>query len=805
MLRSLDSSVSGMRNHQTQLDVISNNIANVNTIGYKSSRLSFEAAMNQMLQPATRPLDTKGGLNPVQIGMGLSVGSVGSMMMQGNLTTTGKVTDIAIEGDSFFAVASGDAIYYTRDGGFNIDANGNVVLGTNGFVLQGRMADETGLVVPGTPMSGINIPFNAQAPANATTEVSIVRNLDMDSQALGTVLHTQRFLGVARDGSGTGIRAENDSLVSLFNANGQDLGIRSGDRLTVTGQIVDPTTGALISDINLRFDVAGLGEINPPTTLSELQSHIQQAITNAGGAATVGLTADGQISVDNNGSGIIRNLQLSSDGLYSRSMVANTLRFPVVIDQAGGTNEVGLSRALRRPATENDTISSLYTANGAVLGFDGNDIITIGGSVGGTNIEQPVNLYVGIGNFGGNKVALGTSTASVTAGSRTVTSPGGNFVQSGVSVGDVIRFDVGGPNQASFVVERVVSETELIINRSPEFSAGAASFEIGGATMGDLMLAVREAFSLPEIDDTGRPTVSLSGPDLNRIPEGSMVMRGLAGRAFELGNIRMNGLSRTDNSETTPILFNANSSLTQHQIARDHGQYDTSITVYDQSGASHVLTVTFTHTGDNGIWEWEASLDGEQRILNGSRGQLLFNTDGTPATWTFHDQSSSFSFDPANGSHIVDIRFDYGTPGLTNGITQFSAPTTIAASDQDGYATGNLINISINERGQMRGAFTNGTERMLAQIYLARFTNSAGLTRSGDNIFSESSNSGSPIMGIPGVSDASVVRSGSLEKSNVDIATEFTSMIKTQRGFQASSRVVSTSDQLLQELVNLIR
>ena len=142
MLRSLFAGVSGLRNHQFRMDVIGNNIANVNTVGFKSGRVTFKEGFAQLLQGASRPPGDQGGVNPVQVGLGSQIGSVDQLFTQGNVETTGVNTDLAMQGDAFFVVRKGAETYYTRSGNFQLDAEGRMVSPTNGFIVQGRMAQD---------------------------------------------------------------------------------------------------------------------------------------------------------------------------------------------------------------------------------------------------------------------------------------------------------------------------------------------------------------------------------------------------------------------------------------------------------------------------------------------------------------------------------------------------------------------------------------------------------------------------------------------------------------------------------------
>ena len=163
MLRSLSSAVSGLRNQQTKMDVIGNNVSNVNTVAFKATRVTFKEGFAQMYRSASRPVAGAGGMNPMQVGLGSQIGTMDTMFTQGNLETTGRNTDLAIQGNSFFIVKKGAESFYTRSGNFQLDANGALVLGNNGFVVQGRMATNGKL---GDSIGDISISMLQTAPAN---------------------------------------------------------------------------------------------------------------------------------------------------------------------------------------------------------------------------------------------------------------------------------------------------------------------------------------------------------------------------------------------------------------------------------------------------------------------------------------------------------------------------------------------------------------------------------------------------------------------------------------------------------------
>lgn len=233
--------------------------------------------------------------------------------------------------------------------------------------------------------------------------------------------------------------------------------------------------------------------------------------------------------------------------------------------------------------------------------------------------------------------------------------------------------------------------------------------------------------------------------------------------------------------------------------AEDGDVRETTMTVFDEQGGQHEVTVTFTKNGAN---TWDFAIDASEGTVNGGdTGTLTFNDDGT----LIGPESIDFDFTPDGfgGNQVVTL--DFGTADTIDGLSQFSSASTAVLSEQDGYTMGDLQQISVDQFGIISGAFTNGTTLLLGQVALADFNNPSGLFRAGDNMYTPSTNSGSAVINYAGEGSQSVVTSGALEMSNVDLAQEFTNMITAQRGFQSNARVITTSDEMLQELVSLKR
>ena len=220
-------------------------------------------------------------------------------------------------------------------------------------------------------------------------------------------------------------------------------------------------------------------------------------------------------------------------------------------------------------------------------------------------------------------------------------------------------------------------------------------------------------------------------------------------------------------------------------------EWITSVQVYDSLGNPHNLTVTFEKTATANQWTWNTDLDG----TSGDSGTIEFDTDGT----VLSGGSGSASFNNITGAEDITLDIDFSQ------LTQFGGNPTAYINFQDGYEAGSLDMVSTDSGGVLTGIFTNGQSKALAQIALATFSNPGGLLKEGGNLYQISNNSGLPNIGTADSGGRGSIAVGALEMSNVDLAQEFTNMIVTQRGFQANSRVITTSDEMLQDLINIKR
>lgn len=370
MMRALFAGVSGMRNHLVRLDVIGNNIANVNTVAFKSSRVTFEEAFAQLVQGASRPPGDLGGINPIQVGLGMNIGSIDQNFTQGNLESTGVITDLAIQGDGFFVASDGTRTFYTRAGNFQLDADGRLVSPTNGFVVQGIVADSNGKLASGSAIGDVVLPFGQKSPARATTKMSLAGNLDARAAPLGTILITDgQVFAIEKTTSNGGAGSDVNGLYANGAADSVILGM-TANSTTVT--VADGTTSKTYTYVGVDTGVGDLAfnslkdliaEINNDfATMGAVLSDTTGAITfTAGGAAIT-------LSVTSSNSALGQSLG-AANGAIAAAGAATTDEFSHV---AIGT----------------DLLLDLRNGAGASLGLSAADDILIDGSRGGTAATQ---------------------------------------------------------------------------------------------------------------------------------------------------------------------------------------------------------------------------------------------------------------------------------------------------------------------------------------------------------------------------------------------------------------------------------
>jgi flagellar hook protein FlgE len=240
--------------------------------------------------------------------------------------------------------------------------------------------------------------------------------------------------------------------------------------------------------------------------------------------------------------------------------------------------------------------------------------------------------------------------------------------------------------------------------------------------------------------------------------------------------------------------------------------FATGVTVYDTAGTPHVVTMYFNKT-EEGKWQWRAMAKGEEvvggqkdKMYEQATGTLTFDTDGRLKTQT--TDRNAFNFNKG-AQPDQEIRFNFGEDKDSGGtgvtVTQYGTASEAYKTTQDGYTAGTLAGLTFNDDGKLTAIYTNGQNINLAQLALAKFENPEGMFKMGQNRFRESRLSGQPTIGAPQTGGRGAVSSKTIESSTTDIANEFINLMQAQRNFQANSKVISTADEMMQDVLNLKR
>jgi flagellar hook protein FlgE len=292
--------VTGLQAHQRMLDVAGNNLANVNTIGYKSSRIIFSELLAQVLKRASAPTTTVGGSNPQQIGSGVQVGSISPDMAQGNLINTSNPLDLAIEGEGYFVLSDGSRNVYTRAGAFTVDADSNLVDPSTGYIVQriGTVGESEGFQTPGD--TNTKVPYDLAMPATATSEIQVSGNLSADSSLTASQTNLLRSATTYTSSGGNATAGTRISDLDQFSG---AFGVADIDgKLYVSG--VQPDGTAIT-------DAVGL-DVGINTTLGDVLTYID---TQLGAANVTASISNGRIAVTDDASGYSRtDISLSYTG-----------------------------------------------------------------------------------------------------------------------------------------------------------------------------------------------------------------------------------------------------------------------------------------------------------------------------------------------------------------------------------------------------------------------------------------------------------------------------------------------------------
>jgi len=846
MMRSLWAGVSGLQAHQIAMDVEGNNIANVNTAGFKYSRVNFSDMLSQTAKIATAPQGELGGKNPMQIGLGTQVSSVTKIFKQGSVQTTDKNTDLAIQGDGFFVVSpdGGSTYKYSRNGDFSFDALGNFT-DSNGYIIQGWTRDtDTGEIDSTTPIQNITIPPGLTTPANDTGYITLKANLNSGDTIVNksTIYELDKNNGWV-DKNNDGIKQtdeihnENDTadnefntsreliergqdVGALFNANGESFNLRTGqgfwasykDAKTIS-QSIEAIAGTNTIDIRInKINISDTFDSALPVGAdrnNEYASYVAQLInaqTHKTGVEAQ-ITAGNQISlVNTNKSGTEENMKnidldvTTFSGTVGNVLVTNEVitAFKYTYSSTSTPSSPSVRTSARVFTTTEDLRDSMQTDARIYTDYLGNGWDNAAESIANKNdgVEVVVNKQ---GQFEVRNPA-----------GDALNSDDGDIIDASSSAVTVTR--TGAQLQAELAIEAITFPANAILTEAITVSAdtmiNGAMVLAGNTIPAGTTLSTAATIPQGSTSTTGTTDFTLQvGTDYKNTNDHDMFISisAYSNASNDIGqNINFTTtMGALQGSLTSGIAIRTS----QNVYAANHAS---SIDVYDSLGTKHTVRFEFTKTGytTDGGTEWSTliSVPEPGDINLGSypenivSGTISFNSDGSLASFS----PTNLTYTANNGStpnQNIELRF--GNLGKFDGMTSFDAQSNTSGISQDGYPGGDLAGIRVDETGTLIGSFTNGRSFGLAQVSMARFTNNGGLESDGGNSFIQTSNSGDPIIGQAAVGGRGFIQASALEMSNVDLSRSLTQLIIIQRGFQANSKTITTSDQMLNTLLQL--
>ncbi|EKI2572891.1 flagellar hook protein FlgE [Campylobacter coli] len=843
MMRSLWSGVSGLQAHQVAMDVEGNNISNVNTTGFKYSRADFGTMFSQTVKIATAPTDGRGGSNPLQIGLGVSVSSTTRIHSQGSVQTTDKNTDVAINGDGFFMVSDDGGLtnYLTRSGDFKLDAYGNFV-NNAGFVVQGWNInwDDQTIDSSRTPQN-IFIDPGMHIPAAKSTEVAIKANLNSglnigtssrNLYALDSVHGWNTKTQRAEDENDTGttqfyttsknsveVTEKGVDAGSLFNANGTGLNLRDGQ-------------GIWVSYADAKFTTDKPANVN----VFDPNNHTNQNRSIFWG------DKDNTVNLDITLNGVnIQNANIRS--LDEAIAYINTFTAP------------------------NDTRDG--TGVKAVKKADGSGIEFVNDNADGTTDNMKnINLTVNQANTAGER-----HTITWNAGNNNFTAASAKNGANSVWIPTAANVNGNAESIQIITAHKYVYSSNPVDigpmynpDGGPQFQPGAgnnaptdpASLNYWNAIQGSLKNSDARTFRTTEdlrellqrdarygVDYDGDGSKNYDADDINQAVKVVVTENGnfAISNANETSTIPANAGAGNTQVTTNPKNMSFNITAysnkqgtvsTNDAFAKIFKAFDGVLTVggqikeseqlklsafsagleiYDSLGSKHTLEVQFVKqsTTQDGGNEWQMIIrvpepaeinttgEGPTNIIVGT---ARFNNDGSLANYT----PKTINFSPNNGAAPnQQIKLSFGTSGSNDGLVSSNSASTLTGQATDGYTSGNLKPdaIRVDDKGNILGEFTNGKTFAVAKIAMASVANNSGLEEIGGNLFKVTANSGAIVVGEAGTGGRGEMKTSALEMSNVDLSRSLTELIIIQRGYQANSKTISTSDQMLQTLIQL--
>lgn len=881
MLRSMYSGISGMKVNQTKLDVIGNNISNVGTTSFKSSRARFSDMLSQNVSDAMAPSNNQGGVNASQVGLGVQLASIDSVMTQGMMQPTGRALDVAIDGDGFFMVSKGPAIYdgtlevnhragahniteqslsnsgseimYSRDGSFILDEQGNLLTG-DGFRVMGysltnddSSQEATGQVPnavstagldfrfgPGSQLNGYKVVLGAVGPGTVTSadvnkaEKLIIVNGDFSSSGALTPAQVESAINKGLSSAGISQQMFVSGKPISFEGLGSSAIVGGTDALapkaiTVGGFTIQLSEG---SDLNgYSFEI---GEISPKTLDINIEKGRKKIVINADFLNKGFNSADLQEEL---------NSKLKAAGIKQEAKVTGA---PATLGNISGASDASgkVDKAAElvnaKDGTKNNLSVGGFTFSNQTDGELNDYTISIGESSAGT----PLTVVVENGNiiingdftkadsFINTELKTKLNSALKANGVKTQLEVVGSInsaeitnkikFQDGVTASSPKALNIAGLNvelpsgtllnNLEFEITDI-NEPGLNVKYTEATGGNPPKLVITGdftkkVAARDLEDKINEA--LAKVHTTDSPKVKVSGTSK---PYTGLTSDNIEGGEVDKapGKIAVGGIELT---------FDAGAALNGYkfQIGAISPGTKTSATI-DEKGKTITINGDFVTT--NAITAKNIQ-DALTRALEGKGIDQGVSATGKPMEI---GGESAVSAETNGGTPIESMNNDgsINFVDATKDLKSYDGELKTLKIPDKVRIPGTDIELrvktyTIDKNGVINGVLEDGRVAALGQLAMASFKNPEGLSKLGGNLYSSSVNSGDAIIksGVGTLNDDNSNGygdnlQGMLEMSNVDLSEQFTDMIVSSRAFQAAGKMITTGDEILQDIINLKR
>jgi flagellar hook protein FlgE len=825
----LTTALTGMTAAETQIDVVGNNLANAQTVGFKASEAVFATQFLQTLGLGSAPTANSGGTNPRQTGLGTKVAEITPDFTQGTIEISSNPSDLAIQGDGFFVVqgTTGEQLF-TRNGIFKTNADNELVT-TTGNRLLGYGVDDN-YDIQSTQLVPLTIPLGSAAVAQATQNVYLEGTLTPTGDVADTGAVAESGVLGSNSVPRPNLNGDND-FDGVAEAPPASIDVSSVPNVSGT-TVTTPETGTLSDGAVYRYRIA-LVDNSGSETVASTQINVP-ALTD------VDLTPNNNAVTLTNlpplGDYASYNIYRTTDGGSEFFLLDNTTSSTYTDDG---------SVALSSQALDDSTLNGNYTY---LITFhrdgieDSRPSVTFGpqsvvdGRIRLSDLPLPPPSSPDYPDYDEIRIYRNLASDSSSFYLVKTLAPGEDFTdnRSDAQIADLSGTTVDGdPNQlvdldgpkADFstrlvdvlrrdglTYENVFSEGTLTFaGRKGGRTLEGQTFEITSTTtLQDLTNFMEEALGIQLAqDDSANPIPG----SVNNIPgETTALSQGITMQNGQIRVVSNNGvdnaidftLSSFQMRNSTGEVTNPNLGFGTVQEAVGQSAVSDFV-VFDSLGVPVNVRLTLaleSRTGSATTYRWFAD-SSDNDPLSGARvavgtGLVSFDGEGN----LINVSNNTISIDRRNSPAQSPLEFELDFSEVS-GLAANSS--SIAASRQDGSSTGTLTSYIIGEDGVIRGVFSSGVSRDLGQIVLARFGNPVGLEQRGENLFSTGVNSGLPVYGSPGEQGIGKIIAGAVELSNTDIGQNLIDLVLATTQYRGNSRVITAAQQLLEELLNIRR